>query len=222
MDIWLAGAPSVDLLAPDIYSPDFQGWCRKYTQRGNPLFIPETRRGEDGARNVFYAFGQHDAIGTSPFAVDSIDNPKESALARSYAILRQMAPLIAEHQGHGRMTGFVLDKEHATVTRELGGYELEISLDEIFGNRAGIGYGLVIAAGPDEFFGAGSGFRVAFKPKTPGPALVGVGSVDEGIYRNGKWIPGRRLNGDENDQGQRWRFSPLNAGIERCTVYRYE
>jgi hypothetical protein len=222
MDIWLAGASAVDLLAPDIYSPDFQGWCRRYTQRGNPLFIPETRSGEDGARNVFYAIGQHAAIGTSPFAVDSIENPKESPLARSYDILRQMAPLILEHQGDDRMTGFVLDKEHATVTRELGGYELEISLDEIFGSRAGVGSGLIIAAGPDEFVGAGSGFRVAFHPKTPGPALAGVGAVDEGTYRDGKWIPGRRLNGDENDQGQRWRFSPRKVSIERCTVYRYE
>lgn len=222
MDIWLAGAPSVDLLAPDIYAPDFQDWCRRYTQRGNPLFIPEMRRDQGGARNVFYAIGQHSAIGTSPFAVDSIENPKESPLSRSYDVLRQMAPLILEHQGDGRMTGFTIDKEHPTVTRELGGYDLEISLDNIFGNRAEIGYGLIVASGADEFVGAGSGFRVAFRPKTPGPSQAGVAAIDEGVYGDGKWIPGRRLNGDENDQGQRWRFSPRQLSIERCTVYRFE
>lgn len=222
MDAWLAGAPHIDMLSPDIYQPNFQEWCRRYTQRRNPLFIPETRGSEDGARNIFYAFGEHSAIGTSPFAIDSIRDPKESALARSYGVLEQMAPLILQHQGDGRMTGFVLDKEHPSLTREMGGYELEISLDRIFGSQASTGYGLVIAAGPDEFIGAGSGFRVAFHPKTPGPRLAGVGTIDEGVYRDGRWVPGRRLNGDENDQGQRWRFAPQRITIERCTVYRYE
>lgn len=222
MDMWLAGAPHIDFLSPDIYVADFQGWCQKYTRRGNPLFIPEMNRDGDGPRNVFYAIGEHSAMGTSPFAVDSLDNPKDSRLAGSYRLLRQIAPLVLQQQGTGRMTGFLLDKEHRTVTREIGDYQLEISLDEIFGYKADSGYGLIMAVGPNEFVGAGSGFRVAFRPKTPGPPLAGVGSVDEGTYRDGKWIPGRRLNGDENDQGQRWRFSPRDLSIERCTVYRYE
>jgi hypothetical protein len=120
------------------------------------------------------------------------------------------------------MTGFLLDKEHPTVTRDLGDYQLEISLDEIFGFKGDQGYGLIAAVGPNEFVGAGMGFRVSFRPKTPGAGLAGVGTVDEGIYREGKWIPGRRLNGDENDQGQKWRFDSQNLRIERCTVYRYE
>ncbi len=222
MDIWLAGAPHIDLLSPDIYQPNFEEWTSRYTQRGNALFIPEMRGSADGARDIFYAIGQHDAIGTSPFAVDSIENPKDSALAASYGILQQFAPVILAHQGKGEMAGFLLDKEHPSVTRELGGYQLEIRLDEVFGNTASIGYGLVIATGPDEFMGAGSGFRVSFTPKTPGPARAGIGTIDEGTYRNGQWIPGRRLNGDENAQGEGWRVSSRGLSIERCTVYRYE
>ena len=222
MDIWLAGAPHLDFLSPDIYAADFSNWCQRYTQRGNPLFIPEMNRQGDGPRNVFYALGQHSAMGTSPFAIDSLDNPKDSALSKSYAVVRQIAPLVLAAQGTGNMTGFWVNKEHRTVTRELGGYELEISLDEIFGSEAQLGYGLIIAVGPDEFMGAGSGFRVAFRPRTPGPPLVGIGSVDEGVYRDGKWIAGRRLNGDENDQGGKWRFSPQGLSIERCGIDRYE
>jgi beta-galactosidase GanA len=220
MDIWLAGCPQIDLLTPDIYAPDFAAWCRKYTQRGNPLFIPEMRRAEDGARNVFYAIGQHDAIGTSPFAVDSLDAPAQTPLSQSYAVLQQLAPVILEHQGSGAMAGFLLDRAQPSVTRQLGGYELEISLDEIFGFNADIGYGLIIAVAPDTFIGAGSGFRVAFRATTPGAAQVGIGTVDEVAYRNGAWIARRRLNGDENDQGRRWRFAPQGLAIERCTVYR--
>lgn len=46
--------------------------------------------------------------------------------------------------------------------------------------------------------------------------------MDEGEYRGGRWIPGRRLNGDENDQGRTWRFSPQRISVERCRLYHYE
>ena len=61
-----------------------------------------------------------------------------------------------------------------------------------------------MATGPDEFLGAGKGFRVSFTPRIG--AQVGIAAVDEGKFVDGKWIPGRRLNGDEDDQGQYWRF----------------
>jgi hypothetical protein len=220
MDIWLAGALQIDILTPDIYQLNFASWCQKYTQRGNPLFIPEMNWGEIGARNVFYAIGQHNAIGTSPFAVDSIENPAQTPLSKSYAVLQQLAPVILEHQGSGATVGFLLDSAQPAVTHQLGGYELEISLDEIFGYKAEIGYGLIIAIGTDTFIGAGSGFRVVFRAISPSTALVGIGAVDEGAYRDGQWIAGRRLNGDENDQGRCWRFSNQGLAIERCIVYR--
>ena len=36
------------------------------------------------------------------------------------------------------MIGFLLDEEQPIITRELGGYELEISLDEGFGQAASV------------------------------------------------------------------------------------
>ncbi len=231
-DVWRAGAPAIDLLAPDLYAPEFESWSARYTRAGNPLFIPETNLATIAA-NAFVAFGRSDAIGVSPFAVDRLAFPLPSppategrqappSLSRSYEVLGQLAPTILAHQGKGEMTGFTLDKEHPSVTANLGGYELEITLDEVFGRHAESGYGLVIAAGPDEFIGAGAGFRVSFRPRTPGPALVGLGPVDEGSFREGTWIPDRRLNGDETAQGEGWRFAPSQATIERCKVFRYE
>jgi beta-galactosidase GanA len=237
LDIWLAGGPHIDILTPDIYQPNFEEWCRGYTHRGNPLFIPEMMWNDVGARNVFYAIGQHDAIGTSPFAVDSIGlyafadgklvildppaPPQHAPLAKSYAALSQLAPLILAHQGLGELAGFLLDQEHPSVTRELGGYELEISLDEVFAYKAEIGYGLIIATSPETFIGAGSGFRVRFRQKE-GAGKVGIATVDEGEFQSGRWAPGRRLNGDENDQGRTWRFHNQRISIERCVVYRYQ
>ncbi len=227
LDFWIAGAPGIDLLAPDIYADAFAKWCEGFTRRGNPLFIPEMRSAGAGPRNVFYAIGQHDAIGVSPFAVDSMQQPGESDLAKSYHVLRQIAPMILAHQGKGEMVAVLLDEDHPQTTRELGGYQLEISLDSVFGYTAKLGFGLIISVGPDTFIGAGAGFRVAFHPKMArpgleGPALAGIGMVDEGVYREGKWVPGRRLNGDENDQGRRWRFGQDKIRIERCVVYRYQ
>jgi len=222
MDLWLAGAPHIDFLSPDIYSADFSFWCARYAERGNPLFIPETNGQGNGPRNLLYAFGEHDAIGTSPFAVDSIPNPKESDLARTYSIVAQLAPIILRNQGRREMAGFVVTKEKPTITKQLGGYELEISLDSIFGATSDNGSGIVIHTGPDEFLGAGCGFRVRFKPKTPGPGRAGIGQVDEGTFQGGEWIPGRRLNGDESDQGGYWRFDRQMPRIERCVVYRWE
>jgi hypothetical protein len=233
MDVWLAGAPHIDLLCPDIYFGDFFDWCQQYTRRGNALFIPEMRRDAEGARNGFFAITQHDAIGMSPFGIDSLVSPEDGPLARSYRLLRQLAPLILEHQGRGTMVGFVLDGERPTVRCELGGYELELATLPSFGGPIQPGYGLVISTGPDTFVGAGYGFRVSFRPTTPGPAQVGLGTVDEGTFVDGQWVAGRRLNGDER---QGWHLplaEPaafpipiplLGAGtaITRCVVYRYE
>jgi len=241
LDMWRVGAAHVDMFAPDLYAPTFAAWCARYTRNGNPLFIPETMGFGDGPRNVFYAFGEHDAIGTSPFGMDMLGaipagaaapgattdepwfpRPAPPDIGTSYGLLAQTAPLLLSHQGRRETAGFVLNKANPKVIRELGAYELEISLDSIFGHTADSGYGLVIATGPDEFMGAGAGFRVAFKPKTAGPARVGIGSVDEGVFKDGQWIPGRRLNGDEDDQGGAWRFDSRAAKVERCVVYRWE
>ncbi|MBV9156649.1 MAG: DUF5597 domain-containing protein [Acidobacteriaceae bacterium] len=112
-------------------------------------------------------------------------------------------------------------KQHPSVSGELGGYQLGISLDEIFGSGAERGYGLVMATAPNEFLGAGSGFRVSFSPKTSGPSHAGIGYVEEGSFVDGAWKSGRRLNGDENDQGRFWRFAPQKINIEKVTLYRF-
>jgi len=53
-DIWRAGAPAADVLAPDLYLQYFDEVCERFTRNGNPLFIPETSA---NASNVMSAFG---------------------------------------------------------------------------------------------------------------------------------------------------------------------
>ena len=44
IDIWKAGAPSLDLLAPDIYFRNFTDIVSRYDRPDNGLFIPEQGR----------------------------------------------------------------------------------------------------------------------------------------------------------------------------------
>lgn len=229
IDVWKAAGSAIDIYSPDIYAPNFSEWCDRYTRGGNPLFIPEAHGGDMGEGNVFYAIGQSQAIGFSPFGIDSFGDNEPLPLTdpnidlgKSYRVLLALAPLILQHQSEGTMAGFVLDKDHPQTTIELNGYQLDVRLDEIFETKSQKGFGLVMATGHDEFLGAGGGFRVVFHRKSPGPAHIGIAAIDEGTFSGGGWIPGRRLNGDEDAQGEYWRFSPQGVHIEKVTLYRYE
>ena len=219
VDVWRAAGTALDLYAPDLYDPNFMLWCKRYHRAGNPLYMPETRGGEAGAANVFYALGEEAGMGFSPFGIDSELNPK-GELAESYHALEAVAPMILEHQAAGDLHGFVLDRSHPSVDFTVGGYTLRVVLDEIFGSHAEKGFGLIFPSGPDEFLGVGKGFRVSFLARSG--KHVGIGAVDEGTFAEGKWVPGRRLNGDENDQGKAWRFDPRQVRTEKVSLYRFD
>jgi hypothetical protein len=168
MDIWQAAAPQIDLLAPDIYLPDFKGVCASYARAGNPLFIPEAARGIESAFNVFYAIGQHDAIGFAPFGIDSIESAHP--LTDSYALLAGLMPTLAKHQGTGKTAG-VLEGRDLQENLVLGDYKLRVEFDNLRNKTpdpARRGYGLIVATGPDEYLVAGSNFGIVFAPSTTG------------------------------------------------------
>jgi beta-galactosidase GanA len=220
IDIWKAAGSSIDLYSPDIYLPNFAWWCTRYHRPDNALFIPEANGGAVGAANVFYAVGEHAALGFSPFGIDSWNDTTED-LGKSYSTIASLAPLILEQQTKGNVHGFLLDQSHPSAEFAMNGYTVQVTLDEIFGNHANTGFGLIIATGPDEFTGAGKGFRVSFTTRSFSPH-TGIGTIDEGRFEDGRWIPGRRLNGDENDQGNYWRFDQHEIKIEKVTLYHFE
>ena len=66
--------------------------------------------------------------------------------------------------------------------------------------------------------------QITFTTNQPGPPIAGIESVDEEIFDNGRWELRRRLNGDENSQGQvvRLHAADLAQGrIYRVRLYRY-
>jgi hypothetical protein len=231
MNVWRAGAPQIDFLSPDIYFQNFAEWCRKYHQSGNPLFIPEAVPGSADAVNVFYAIGQHDAIGFSPFSIDDLDEATRNLLTSSYDVLSQLAPIILEHQGKGTMAGLLPEGPEQRLPQRLrlGGYILNISYEpspqsavaQNAQTPAVISGGLAIAIGPDEYLVAGTGLTITFEADTPGAPIVGILSAQEGKYVSGQWVPGRRLNGDQTHQGRHLRLVTNQFGIQRIKLYRY-
>jgi hypothetical protein len=221
VDIWKAAGQAIDLYAPDLYADNFELWSQRYHRDGNPLFMPEARGGAIGAANVFYALGQEAGFGFSPFGIEDEADAK-SDLTASYNLLASIAPLLAERQAAGAVHGFVLGKFRSSTDFVLNGYSVHVTLDELFGDHASSGFGLIMATGPDEFIGAGKGFRVTFEPRSPGAPQVGIAAVDEGAFVDGQWVPGRRLNGDENDQGKGWRFDSGKVTTEKVTLYRFQ
>jgi beta-galactosidase GanA len=221
VDVWKAAGQELDFYAPDLYAANFIDWCKRYHRDGNPLYMPETRGGAAGAANVFYALGEEAGFGFSPFGIDS-ELDEKGELASSYHALASVEPMLLEHQSAGDVHGFVLSQGHGSVDFTMSGYTVHVALDEIFGNHAENGFGLIMAAGKDGFIGVGKGFRVSFTPRSATGRQVGIAAVDEGSFEDGKWVPGRRLNGDENDQGKAWRFDPRQLRTEKVTLYRFE
>lgn len=220
MDIWRAAAPEIDFLAPDIYLPDFKGVCASYLRNGNPLFIPEAGRGPDAAGKAFYAFGQCSAIGFCPFGIDSL--PPDHPLKDAYGVLAQIAPLVLKCQGTEQILGILQDRAEMEGQRvEMAGYDLEIGFN-VPGKSGGMSYGIVIAMANDDFLVAGSGLGIHFAARTPGPKNTGILSIDDGRFVNGKWVPGRRMNGDESAGGWRLRLPAGAPGTQRIRLYRFE
>lgn len=234
IDIWKAGAPAIDFLAPDIYFPNFVDIVHQYKRPDNPLFIPEANNANHPQvpGNAFYAIGKLDAIGFGPFSIESIDE-KPGALGDAYDILDQLAPQILAAQGLGRMSAFkpraLYDETivYEPVTETIGDYRFTVAFADIqrpvatpeTGNAGGI----IIQTGPEEYLVAGQGITVTFRPVGQGPSLAGIESAWEGRFdATGQWIAGRLLNGDQTHQGRHIRLPPGEFQIQKVRLYRYQ
>ena len=91
IDLWHCNAPQLLCLAPDIYDTGFKGWAAQYALPDNQLFIPESRCCENSGARALYAFGEHHALGFSPFAIDQASPTETESITKAYNLLRQMA-----------------------------------------------------------------------------------------------------------------------------------
>ncbi|MBR0552127.1 DUF5597 domain-containing protein [Stakelama marina] len=231
LGLWKAATPSIDLLAPDIYFPNFWELSGRYAAF-NALFVPEAERASDShvAANAWTAFGARDAIGYSPFSIDSVGGADAQRIADTYAVLGSLEPQILAAQSSGNIAGFAapvsFDGSVDTTPREvvLGNYRFTVTMVDPFtakdAQKPAEHGGIIIRTGDGAFIVAGSGITVTASP-ADGQGQAGIASAWEGSFVDGKWQPGRLLNGDETHQGRHIRLPPGKPMIQRVRYYRY-
>jgi hypothetical protein len=206
LDIWKAAAPHIDLLAPDIYQPKYYEVCAQFARPDNPLFVPEVMPLPYFAANVFLTLAHFNGLGFSPFGIDNwIQDGNVTSDAAdfedSYRVLRPLLPLIARYQYTGKLHPFLqgvgqgddwahairLGKELAAVVEFTGPYNPEKAR----------GRGMIIELGADDFVVVGARFKATFRELEGPPRDAQFLSIEEGTFEGERWIPTRRMNGDE-------------------------
>jgi hypothetical protein len=229
-DFWRAGAPQIDILAPDIYLANFAEIAAMYSRNGNPLFIPETR---GDAANAFYAIGQLNAQMFSPFGIER-QVGADSPLAAAYGVLKELTPLIMEHQTNGTMKAVMMEAGTGAQKVQLGNYVFDLAMGRGWGAAAppptpaagggrsaagvpqavgggggggrgapaaGRGYAILIQTGPDDFWVAGANLNIRFSSTVAAAPMASLAAVEEGRFVNGVWVIGRYLAGDDTGMG---------------------
>lgn len=193
IDIWHCGAPNIDILAPDLYD-GFVDWVAKYKLHNNPLFIPEIKLSDSNGVQAFYVFGEHDAIGFCPFSIENGSDSERSPLVQSYAKLRKLIPLLAEHQGKNTMNGLYFDQENSK--RVISRDDLKITCRHFFtlpwdsratdGSKWPEGGGIILRLAKDEYIIAGSGIVVEFEKTDENKAIEAKDLGEDGFASTGK------------------------------------
>ena len=179
IDFWHEGAPSIDLLAPDIYDTGFKSWCAQYAmplrpQDGgtvkNRLFIPESRCCENSGVRALYAFGEHQALGFSPFAIDQANDKETESVTKAYRLLRQVFNI----KRSMKTWGLLFDQEDHNRILDDGGvmmtcrhyFTLPWDPRASDGSTWPEGGAILIRLGKYDYLLAGSGVVIDFKTPT--------------------------------------------------------
>ncbi|CZR65072.1 probable beta-galactosidase [Phialocephala subalpina] len=246
LDIWQEFAKSLDFVAPDVYLNEYSSSCANYRHRNQPLFIPEQRRDDFGARRIWNAFGTHQALGTAPFGIDTID-VTSNPFKKHYRLLAQTTHhILAAQRRLGSMCGFFFDEllergkdPTPLFSAAFGDWKLFIGRSFVFG-KPSPGFGIVIHLDGAKFLLIGEGFQVKFQSLKETSAFTGILSfVEKEVVDidTGELRTLRMLNGDETRSGSAAVMPsenpdygdfpisitiPAGTGIAECEVYALE
>lgn len=224
LDVWKAAAPNVDLLAPDIYMPEYRMYTTvldRYARADNALFVAETGNATPYARYLFSTLG-HDGIGWSAFGIDythysnyplgakRTDEETLAPFALAFRLVNQGMREFAQASSEGKLHGTaeepgqavqelrLNDRWSATITYGVPQFWFQ---GEPPGNEQPIGAALIAELGPDEFLVTAQHARVTLHPNTDAVGRMIYDRVEEGRYDNGQWQFQRNWNGDQTDYG---------------------
>jgi beta-galactosidase GanA len=241
LDIWKVAAPAIDLIAPDIYMPEYDKYTKVldlYQRPDNALFVAETGNPEVYARYFFAVLG-HQGIGFSPFGMDFTGytnyplgapkvNPETIAgFGQNYELVRPMMRQLADLSLHGRLHGVAEDPAVHVQTVALGAWRATIAYglpqfgpaNAPPGNPQPMGGALIAEVAPDEFLVTGYHARVSFDvtDRSRG-AKMQFARVEEGTYQDdGTWKFLRVWNGDQIDWGLNFTSAPQVLRVRLVT-----
>lgn len=191
IDIWKKGAPSVDMICPDIYiasRDSYKRVCSLYSREDNPLFIAETfTGGEHIAISAMRAVADYGAIGLCGFgaesALDKSDNllPDAEKLAITMRAIASLEPLLVRYHRTGKVHALIQEEFSTEQYIKLENYHVLCRFTSTEGGRphwvgsninlhdlenAHIlkerGRAILVQTGEHEFYMAGAGVRVEF------------------------------------------------------------
>ena len=201
-NIWKTGAPSVDFISPDLYDPPFAPWFAQYEFPGNPLFIPEIRRSTDSGTHAFYAIGEHNAIGFSPFSIENASDAEAARLKDAYTLLKKLAPYCNDRF---ESYGLLFDGENAKKSKTVEGDGMKTISSHFFtlpwdrratdGSSWPDGGGMVIKLAKDEYLIAGSGLVVRWESDDEKGEQKKLG--EDGFMLTGEYSQNTEWNGKE-------------------------
>jgi len=224
IDLWKIAAPSISVVAPDIYMPEFAKYSKEidfYRRKDNALLIPETGNQAAYARYVYAAIGQG-AIGWAPFGLDlsrysnqaegpgAMEADALKPFARQYELLAPIARRLAKGNLEGKVQGASEEAENHTQTLAFERWKAVLQYGmpsfgnwmQPKGNTPADGGVVILELGPDEFLVAGHHVRVDFAPTFEAGKKRYWLKVEEGGYDSvGKWKTARIWNGDQTDYG---------------------
>ena len=241
--IWRAVAPSLFAFGPDTYVPYCADVMDEYTSEVNPLFIPEIRKDAVAASYALYAFGAKNAICFSPFGIEDLaldpsqlDRPpmelmvalnidpsafditgSRDCLAATYDLLQQLEPLYLRYRGTEQLKVCVRHGEYDySAFLRFRDYDFTIA----YGPRVPakpLGAAYVIELERNQFLLVGLNCSVNFRVKPGTDRKAEVLRMEEGTIRDGEWVPGRVLNGDEK---MSIRFGDMPSAV-KITLYQF-
>ena len=172
-EVWRYCAPTIDVLCPDIYAPDFLAICDD-NARNQPLFIPEAAVHSYAAPRLAYCVGHYHAMGYSPFGFDDIGHPftmmqgflfgmdvNDPALKTpqdfdEYAwfakTLGAMMPLLAERYGTSALQALCAEQKDAALCMDFGKLRVVAEFHSEFLPLKGNGVALCAQISPEEYY----------------------------------------------------------------------
>ncbi|QNH21561.1 glycoside hydrolase [Xanthomonas sp. GW] len=240
LDVWKAAAPHIDLLAPDIYMPEYRTYTtvlERYARPDNALFVAETGNRPEYARYLYAALG-HDGIGWSTFGMDYtrysnyplgakvVDEPTMAPFALGFKSvgmgMRPFAKAAAEGKLHGTAEEpgqpvqelRLNERWSATITYGVPQFWFKGTPP---GNPEPTGAALIAELGPDEFLVTGYHVRVTLHPASAATANMVYDRVEEGFYDDTQWRFQRNWNGDQTDYGVNFSDVPQLLKITLAT-----